>query len=63
MKCQDCKHYKLINDEGLICNLAQEGKISEIDDPMCLMRCQISLLRSIWEELAFRNGEGEDWKF
>jgi hypothetical protein len=34
---------------------AQDGKISEIDDPICLLRCQISLLRAIWEELS----EGE----
>ena len=60
MKCVDCKDYV-----GEICQKAQEGKISEIDDPICLMRCQISLLRSIWEELCDLNAnwdEGDNWK-
>jgi hypothetical protein len=60
MKCPDCKNYI-----GGICMLAQEGKISEIDDSVCLLRCQISLLRSIWEELVFQNEDrenGEEWK-
>jgi len=45
--------------------IAQEGKISELDDPVCLMRCQIMLLRSILEELAYDDSDGdfgEEWK-
>ena len=44
MKCRDCKHY---DAERSICTLAQEGSISKVDDPICLLRLQISLLRSI----------------
>ncbi len=60
MKCQDCPEFI-----GEICQKAQEGKISEIDDPICLMKCQISLLRAIWDELVFMNeeeGDGNEWK-
>ena len=60
MKCIDCKDYI-----GNICQFAQNGKISEMDDPICLLRCQISLLRAIWEECVDLNNkepkEGEDW--
>ena len=46
MKCPDCPNYI-----GEICMKAQDGKISEMDDFICLLRCQISLLRAIWESL------------
>ena len=60
MKCKDCPDFI-----GGICQKAQDGKISEIDNSICLLRCQISLLRSIWEELVELNNdhsEGEGWK-
>lgn len=57
MKCVNCDWYK-----NNVCVKATAGEISQIDDPICLMRCQISLLRSIWEELAIENNEGEGWK-
>jgi len=49
-----------------MCVKANRGEISQIDDPVCLMRCQISLLRSIWEELVIQNDtkeNGEEWKW
>jgi hypothetical protein len=60
MKCSECKNFI-----AGICMIAQEGKISELDDPICLMRCQIMLLRSILEELAYEDSDGdfgEEWK-
>ncbi len=59
MKCQDCPDYK--ND---ICEKAQKS-LSLMVDPVCLQKAQIMLLRSIWEELVWKNDkedEGDDWK-
>ena len=60
MKCIDCEDYIT----G-ICQKAQDGKLSEMDDSVCLLRCMISLLRSIWEEVVELNNKddkGEEWK-
>jgi hypothetical protein len=46
MKCQDCREFI-----GDICMKAQDGKISEMEDQVCLLKMQISLLRAIWESL------------
>ena len=48
MKCTVCDHY---NKERSLCMLASDGTISEVDDPVCLLRLQISLLRAMNENL------------
>jgi hypothetical protein len=47
MKCTEC-----IDFVDNLCQKAQLGKISQVDNVSCLLRMQISLLRSIWEELT-----------
>lgn len=47
MMCSKCPDFV----DGL-CQKAQLGKISQVDDTNCLLRMQISILRSIWEELV-----------
>ncbi len=47
MKCTEC-----IDFVDNLCQKAQLGKISQIDDIGCLLKMQISLLRSIWEILS-----------
>ena len=60
MKCTECPSYT-----NNICQFAQSGKLSEMDNLSCLLRIQIMLLRDIWCELAIDNDEKEDgdwWK-
>ena len=45
-RCVDCIDFV----DGM-CQKAQLGKISEIEDINCLLKMQISVLRSIWEIL------------
>ena len=47
MKCQNCPDF--VNN---LCQKAQLGKISQVEDANCLLKMQISLLRSIWEVLV-----------
>ncbi|MFA5388847.1 MAG: hypothetical protein WC312_03735 [Candidatus Omnitrophota bacterium] len=60
MKCVDCSDFV-----DNLCQKAQLGKISEVEETTCLLKMQISVLRSIWEELVDLNAnftDGEDWK-
>lgn len=59
MKCRDCPDF--VNN---ICQKAQTEKISEMEGD-CLLRMAVILLRDIWGELSFQNGdkeEGDSWK-
>uniref|UniRef100_A0A6M3LQM2 Uncharacterized protein n=1 Tax=viral metagenome TaxID=1070528 RepID=A0A6M3LQM2_9ZZZZ len=59
MLCKDCKDFI-----GNICQKAQDGRLSEMEGD-CLFRCMTMLLRDIWGELNFQNGdreEGDQWK-
>jgi len=60
MKCVGCPDFV-----DNLCQKAQLGKISEIEEPTCLLKMQISELRSIWEELCLLNenfSNGDKWK-
>lgn len=57
MKCKTCEWSK----DGE-CVRASQGHLGEIEDVACLLRCQISLLRDIWAELAIQDEKGEEWK-
>ena len=59
MFCKDCKDFI-----GNLCQKAQDGHLSEMEGD-CLLRCMTMLLRDIWEELNFQNGdreEGDQWR-
>jgi hypothetical protein len=56
VKCQECPYF--LED---ICTLASDGKVSEIDNIVCLLRLVIVLLRDITLKLADKDG-GEEWK-
>ena len=58
MRCNECEHFK----ENM-CVLANEGRISELEDVTCLLRLQIMLLRDIWDELSDDIDEADEWKF
>jgi len=55
MKCLECEFFK---DNQ--CIKAQKLEISSIDNPVCLQRIQIMLLRDIF--FLFHDESGENWK-
>ena len=60
MRCVNCPDFV-----DNLCQKAQCGKISEVEEATCLMKMQISVLRSIWEELVDLNShfaDGDNWK-
>ena len=60
MKCTNCPDFV-----DNLCQKAQLGKISEVEEMTCLLKMQISVLRSVWEELVDLNSnfiDGDNWK-
>lgn len=63
MKCTECEFHR--NGECL-----KGQHLSLMDDPICLQKVTVMLLKSIWEEVSYiadcmedkEDNEGEEWK-
>jgi len=55
VKCNECEWFI----DG-ICNKMQKMELSYMDNPVCLMKVQIMILRDIQEELRILNEAEED---